>query len=367
MTLRRTRPFLRTAAFLLIVALVAVACGDDDDAAPVTTTSSTTSTSTTSTTLALGPVAPLTGAPTLAEFADNLDRPAMAVKIHNQDGAFPQAGLESADLIYEELIAAGTTRLIAIFHSLDAPTVGPVRSARTSDPPILANLNTPGFAYSGANPGTLERVRNADLIGIIDTRPQMYRDPNRPPAPDNLMTSTEGLYELLGDRGGVPTAILPYVEEGAAAGDPIDGAEVQISSSYRVQVVWDEERGEWLRWQRGGPHTEVVDGGEYGGPVQQVGSANVVVADIPYGTSAVDETTPEADPIGEGPVWILSEGKVVTGLWRRPTESDPWEFVDGNGAPLGVAPGRTWFVLARSGEVTPLSADQIADLPPLDS
>ena len=95
-----------------------------------------------------------------------------------------------------------------------------------------------------------------DLIGIIDTRPQMYRDPNRPPAPDNLMSSTEGLYELLGDRGGVPSAVLPYVEEGAAAGDPIEGAEVQISSSYRVQVVWDEERGEWLRWQLGGPHTE---------------------------------------------------------------------------------------------------------------
>ncbi len=160
MTLRRPRPFLRTAALLLCAALAVAACGgDDDDAAPATTTTSTTSsTSTTSTTVALGPVAPLTGAPTLAEFADNLDRPAMAVKIHNQDGAFPQAGLEFTDLIYEELIASSATRLIAVYHSLDAPTVGPIRSARTSDPPILANLNTPGFAYSGANPGTLSRA-----------------------------------------------------------------------------------------------------------------------------------------------------------------------------------------------------------------
>jgi hypothetical protein len=352
-----------------VAALAAVACGDDDtedaEEAPVVTFDTTTTTSTsTTTTVALGPVAPLTGAPTLADLADNLDRPAMAVKIHNQDGAFPQAGLEFTDLVYEELIASSATRLIAIFHSLDAPTVGPIRSARTSDPPILANLNTPGFAYSGANPGTLSRVRNADLIGIIDTRPQMYRDPDRPPAPDNLMSSTEGLYELLGDRGGVPGAILPYVAEGAAAGEPIDGAEVQVSSSYRVQVVWDEERGEWLRWQLGGPHTEVVDGGEFDGPVQQVGTANVIVADIPYVTSTVDERSPEASPTGEGPVWILSEGKVATGLWRRPTESDPWEFVDRNGAPLGVAPGRTWFVLARTGEVTPLTADEIAALPP---
>ncbi len=158
MTLRCLRPFLRAAALLTVAALVAVACsGDDDDAAPVITTStSTTSSSTSTTTVALGPVAPLTGAPTLAEFADNLQRPAMAVKIHNQDGAFPQAGLESTDLIYEELIASSATRLIAVYHSLDAPTVGPIRSARTSDPPILANLNTPGFAYSGANPGTLD-------------------------------------------------------------------------------------------------------------------------------------------------------------------------------------------------------------------
>ena len=33
---------------------------------------------------------------------------------------------------------------------------------------------------------------------------------------------------------------------------------------------------------------------------------------------------------------------------------------------MGVAPGRTWFVLARSGEVAPLSPDEIAALPPLE-
>ena len=128
----------------------------------------------------------------------------------------------------------------------------------------------------------------------------------------------------------------------------------------------NHERGEWLRWQLGSPHTEVVDGGEFDGPVQQVGTANVIVADIPYSASTVDERTPEADPTGEGPVWILSEGKVATGTWRRPTEADPWEFVAEDGSPLGVAPGRTWFVLARTGEVTPLTAEEIAALPQPD-
>ncbi len=364
MTLQPTWPSRRTAAILLIVALAAAACGGDDsgeaEPAPVVTFAPTT----TSTTVALGAVAPLTGAPVDVEFEENLDRPAMAVKIHNQCCAFPQAGLQYADLIYEEVIGSNVTRLIAIFHSLDSPMVGPIRSARTSDPPILANIATPGFAFSGANPGTLERVRDADLVGIIHTTPQMYRDPKRPRAPDNLISSTEGLYELLGDRGDLPEPILPYLDdEEAPVGEAVDGVQVQVTAGYGVQYVWDDEREEWLRWQLGGPHMETVDGGEYDGPTQQVGVDNVVVADVPYGTSVVDETTPEAKPTGEGAVWILSEGKVVKGTWNRPTELDPWEFLAEDGSPLGLVPGRTWFVLARSGDVSTLTAEEVAALP----
>ncbi|MGH9195310.1 MAG: DUF3048 domain-containing protein, partial [Acidimicrobiia bacterium] len=73
-------------------------------------------------------VCPLTGVERAAGF--NISRPALAIKIDNAAPARPQAGLEYADIVYEELAEGGITRFLALFHCSDASKVGPVRSAR---------------------------------------------------------------------------------------------------------------------------------------------------------------------------------------------------------------------------------------------
>ena len=60
---------------------------------------------------------PLTGMP--ATDAAKLRRPAVAVKIDNNAQARPQAGLEAADVIYEEF-TEGITRFVVVFQSADA-------------------------------------------------------------------------------------------------------------------------------------------------------------------------------------------------------------------------------------------------------
>ena len=57
------------------------------------------------------------------------ERP-IAVMIDNHNGAWPQAGLQKAYMIYEIIVEGGETRLMALFKGADVDKIGPVRSAR---------------------------------------------------------------------------------------------------------------------------------------------------------------------------------------------------------------------------------------------
>ena len=100
----------------------------------------TTSSSTTTTEPAVWPLSGLGVEP----------RPALVVKVDNVD-AEPQSGLNQADIVFEEIVEGRATRFAAVFNSIEANPVGPIRSARTQDVNLLLSLNDPAIAYSGAN------------------------------------------------------------------------------------------------------------------------------------------------------------------------------------------------------------------------
>ena len=60
----------------------------------------------------------------------------MVAKIDNS-GKEPQAGLSKADLVVEELVEGGYTRLAAFFYSELPINAGPMRSMRFSDVGIV--------------------------------------------------------------------------------------------------------------------------------------------------------------------------------------------------------------------------------------
>src|SRR5204863_325092 len=79
-----------------------------------------------------------------------LHRPAVVVKIDNNAAARPQAGLDAADVVYEE-VTEGITRFVVVFQSTDADPIGPVRSVRPADPLIVAPLGGL-LVFSGGAP-----------------------------------------------------------------------------------------------------------------------------------------------------------------------------------------------------------------------
>ena len=85
--------------------------------------------------------------------------------MENLPEARPQAGLDKADIVYEEPVEGGITRFIVLFQSKNATRVGPVRSARLTDSTILPQYGHPAFGYAGGVPSVMHAV---DAAGVKD-------------------------------------------------------------------------------------------------------------------------------------------------------------------------------------------------------
>ena len=76
---------------------------------------------------------PLTGEPANGPAPGH---PVLVVKVDNSTSSHPQLGLGKADLVTEELVEGGATRLAVFYYSKLPARVGPVRSIR---PPTSAS------------------------------------------------------------------------------------------------------------------------------------------------------------------------------------------------------------------------------------
>ncbi|QYG93409.1 DUF3048 domain-containing protein [Iamia sp. SCSIO 61187] len=297
-----------------------------------------------------GSVAPLTGLPVLDPAA--LGRPALAVKIDNLDvpgeTAVPQTGLAHADVVVEEVVEGGITRFVAVLHSTDAPEVGPVRSARTTDVNLLPILGRPLFAYSGGNPGVLGAVAASPFL--VDRggewAPAYVRVGARR-APHNLYLRPWEVWARP-DGASTPPVLAPFRPRGTGspAGEPVRGVDLAFSGAAAARVTWSwlPDHGRWVRHQRGRLH---VDGDGYA-----IGPRNVVVMVTDYGASPADPRSPEAVSVGSGPATVLTDGKAIDGRWVRPSLDAPLVLVDGAGEPITLSSGRTWIEMVRPGTAT---------------
>src|SRR5580692_10493375 len=168
---------------------------------------STPTTPTTATTTTTTPpkyaTAPLTGLPDPTGLS--VKRPALTVKIENTPQALPQWGIDQADVVYEEIVNGGITRLAAIFNSHAPAKVGPVRSVRPTDTQVVWPLGGI-FAYSGGAPYAVESIETAPvkLIDESSAGSAMFRDPDLQ-APHNLFAVAPLLFKF----GGTPVPPPP--------------------------------------------------------------------------------------------------------------------------------------------------------------
>jgi len=300
-------------------------------------------------------LAPLTGQPVSAGRAR---REAVVVKIDNIAPALPQTGVAQADVVYEEMVEGGLTRLAAVFQSTYPKVVGPVRSGRLTDEGIVDDLDHPVLAYAGAN-GLFQPKLAAQPAHLVDADnyPSLfYRDDARE-APHNLYADAFRLAATV-RRPVAPRPLWSFRAAGApftaAGARPAAGVTVTFPAAT-ARWTWSAAHFRWLRTQDGLP--DVDSSGA------RLSAANVVVEMVPYHTSAYVSgegaasggAIPTGDLVGSGRAWILSGGKVVEGRWHRASLTGPTVYEDAAGRPVRLAPGPTWVELPPVGSAVAVS------------
>ena len=324
----------RTIVLLLGVTLLTSACGGGEGSPTTTTRDRTT------TTAAAGPIVPLTGRP-----GEGPARPALVVKIDNAPKARPQAGINQADVVVEEAVEGGITRLFTVFHSQDPPVIGPVRSARSTDIALAAPLNRPLFAYSGANNVFLKLIQEAPMVDIgVSAVPGAYRRERGRPALYDLFSSSAALFGAAPEGASAPPPMFQY-GPAAPGGKPSQGVHLEFRGRVvtLVDLRWDAAKAGWVRTQNDTAHVD-ADGA-------QVTATNVVVQVVPYEDTGIrdqsGEPVPEAKLVGEGRALLFRDGMVTEGKWSKASPEAITEYKTADGKPLTLNPGQTWVELAR--------------------
>ncbi len=341
-------------------------CGNDTTEAPPTPTRTPAPTATPPPTSTPTPTPTLTPTPTpwpenvnpltgeVVSDPSLLERVPVAIKISNWPGQYvrPQAGINSADLIYEHYNEGWfASRWTAVYLGKDPERVGPVRSGRLIDLHIPA-IYKAVLACSGFSNGVLALVKDSDIypdrvaspsVGV--GQPVFYRDFSRDvPLEHTMFTNPALVRDWAAERGVSGRQELEgmvFSEEPQVEGEPATTIKIPWRS-LAAEWRYDEASGRYLRWSDGLPHTDALDG-------QQLSAANVVVLYVPqWDTDIIEEPHGGALSI-EFAIWysnravIFRDGVHIDGFWQRWEREDMLTLTDEEGHPIPLKVGNTFF------------------------
>jgi len=282
---------------------------------------------------------PLTGWPMTGKPPD---RPVYVVKVDNTSSAAPQLGLDDADMVVEELVEGGLTRLAAFYYSKIPTVVGPVRSMRASD----IGITEPAHAFivaSGAAPKTMKLLNEAGINRVTEGARGFYRSSVRYP-PYNLMMRLPTLLKHVGRPWSPPSRrYLPYGVANAFHGAlPVTSITATFSGAHTDD--WRLQGQTWVRTN------------SYALPGHDFRATNVLILRVQIGDAGyVDpggNPVPETFFFGTGAAILIHGNRAVQGTWRK-NGTHGSVTLTADGKPLTVPVGHTFVELipAQGGRV----------------
>lgn len=303
----------------------------------------------------------LTGLETTKEMQQH--RP-LAVMLNNIKEGCPQSGIAQASIVYECPVEGRITRLMGIFEDYEnVEKIGSIRSCRDYFVFFADEYDCIYCHFGQATPYVGYYLNSDDVDNIsgavagID-RPAtntFYRSSDRK-APHNVYISPEGLMkdiEKFGYRTTVKEGYTPkftFLQEGDTYYDNKDAATVlypggktgdRPNGFSRVQsrFEYDPQDGKYHRFQYGGAQIDELTGEEL--------AYDNVIFQYCYG-----EVRDEHDYLAFGchgdngyAVQVFTKGKVSNGIWKRADNSVPAQYIDYDGNPIPLSPGKTWVCI----------------------
>ncbi len=280
---------------------------------------------------------PLTGLPASGPAPKH---PVMIVKIDNTASSRPQIGLKQANMVSEELVEGGSTRLAVFYYSHIPKLVGPVRSFRATDIGIVKPEKA-ALVASGGAPPTIRRVRNAHITTYTEGAPGYFRDNSRP-APYNLFMHLRVLAHHLKSRGR-PADYLPW-------GSPRDFPSGRAAKGLKAVF----SGGHTTSWKYHAGHYLNLDSNAAQG--DRFTPDTVLVLRVHEGNAGyldpAGNPVPEADFTGQGQAMVFHGGRVVRATWVKHGLNATVGLKTAGGK-LSLPPGHVWIELvpANGGSV----------------
>ena len=274
---------------------------------------------------------PLTGLPAKGMAPSH---PVMVVKIDNTGSSSPQLGLGKADLVTEELVEGGSTRLAVFYYQHLPKRVGPVRSMRATDIGIVKPAEAVLVASGGAPP-TVRRIQDAKIKTFTEGATGYSRDSGRR-APYNLFMDLGKLATKVKAKH-APDNYLPWgADDDFPKGQPASGLSAVFSAGHTTS--WKFEGGKYTD-----QNSFAADGDRFRPDTVLV--LRVKVGDAGYRDPA-GNPVPETKFTGKGRAMVFHDGRVVRGTWDKKLDSTI--SLRTKSGQLRLPPGHTWIELVPS-------------------
>lgn len=304
----------------------------------------------------------LTGLP-VTETVRN-QRP-LAVMLSNIKEGCPQSGIGEAAVIYEAPVEGRITRLMGIFEDYaKVEKIGSIRSSR--DYFVFFALEFDAiYAHFGQATAYVGEILNSDLVDNISgavagiDKPathSFYRSTDRK-APHNVYLDQEGLKKDI-EKFGYRTEYedshqekFVFAENGT---DTVYASEKDATVIYpggkssdapngyaRVQARFEYNPEEQLyyRYQYGGEQIDETTG-------EQVAVSNVIFQHCVGGVRDDNDYLAFAcHGDNSSKVQIFTGGKMIEGTWKRTSDNVPTQYIDKDGNPIQLNPGKTWVCI----------------------
>jgi hypothetical protein len=166
-------------------------------------------------------------------------------------------------------------------------------------------------------------------------------------APHNLYSDGKLLRSLASRVGAKAISAQPVwrFAPGVPAENRPAGARIDITYAYsKYAFRYDRATNTWVHYVEGKKQVDAGDG-------KIVAPTNVVVMVVKFGRlndGHPEKGRLEAQAIGSGRAWISTNGKVVTGKWRKSSITSPVRFYDKNGNAVTLSVGQTFVQVVPS-------------------
>jgi hypothetical protein len=277
---------------------------------------------------------PLTGLKVSSGKTASLDHPVLVTKMDNTVASEPQVGLSKADMVVEELVEGGLTRLAAFYYSDIPGNVGPVRSMRASDIDVVSPVHA-SMVTSGAAPRTIALIKGAKIPFYGQSSPGMYRSTSRA-APYNLFVHLNEVAKAAKSKPATPPEYLQFgTGSDLPKGRKITSIGAQFSGGHTTE--WQFENGSYQNLNSNAPAGD------------QFPATNVLVLRVREGNAGYLD--PAGNPVpktlltGKGNALLFHDGRMYAATWHKGAAASPITLTSKGGQKLEVPAGHTWIEL----------------------